>query len=376
MKKTLVLAFAATMSFATFAQSTPTVQLSMGLEHMSLTASQIRKRDRLLKPIYDNYQNVNLASVSNALEKAYGINVFHYMEKPNLSLGNKKGVMESAVRYYMGIPSMFDQADETVVPYRNTVKLQSCDNSYGYRRCTDDQPAIQASLVTGNPKRWEVKKSFQSPSLLGTFAPTEYDHGYILGMFSNTTERNAVYTTTRNPLFSAPVLSDFLEAMKGLNLRGLDATVNFVNGEVPGAQRGYRVIYPHFSRIAPIPQPVIFVSSNASYNDMVEMLQEHAPRIHSYNKLFNSSVLPSVKDINDMLSRYPNVLAEVQKLRSNVDRRNLVIAIQQAFLKVTYGVGAGVVGAAALLTAPVTIFAMAAHPILSPVFIQNIIIFL
>ncbi len=87
-------------------------------------------------------------------------------------------------------------------------------------------------------------------------------------------------------------------------------------------------------------------------------------------------MLPSIKDINELLRKYPNILTEVQKAKGYVSRENLISAIQQAFLNVTYGVGAGVVGAAALLTAPVTIFAIASSPILSPVFITNVIIFL
>lgn len=79
MKATLALVLFANLSLSAIAQTqveptpppTPApVTLNLDLSHMSLTAAQIRKRDRLLKPIYDNYQNVNLSSVSNALEQA------------------------------------------------------------------------------------------------------------------------------------------------------------------------------------------------------------------------------------------------------------------------------------------------------------------
>lgn len=376
MKKSLCFALVATlgMSSLAFAQRTTTsiaspasaVELNLGLEHMSLTAAQIRKRDRLLKPIYSNYQNVNLSSVSNALERAYGMNIFHYMEGGKLNLGNKKGVMESAVRYYMGIESLFDQADESVIPFKNSIKVGSKDY---YGRYTGKNVAVK--LIEGNKKHWEEKTSFSSPSVLATYVKERTDR---VGIFNIEKDRKALYTSTQNPLFSAPIMSDFLEAMKNLNLKGLDATVNFVNGDISGTK--YQVIYPHYSRIAPIPQPVIFLSESATYYDIVEMLQQHAPRIHAYNKLFNASVLPSIKDINELLSKYPNILTEVQKAKGYVSRQNLISAIQQAFLNVTYGVGAGVVGAAALLTAPVTIFAIASSPILSPVFITNVIIFL
>lgn len=378
--KALCIALVATLSIGAFAQTStptapaaPTVQLNMGLEHMSLTARQIRSRDRLLRPIYDNYQNVNLSSVANALERAYGINVFHYFAQPQLTLGTKKGVMENAVRYYVGMESLFNTADPSVMPFKKAVKISGQNDYYG-------MPSITAKLVAGNPKKWNPTSDIRSPSILASSIASEQLD--FLGMFDTGTRR-ALYSTTQAPLFNAPVMSDFLDAMKNLNLRGLDATIVFANGgvgltdEYGGRAYGkYQVVYPHFSRLAPVPQPVIYLSSTATYNDIVEMLETHAPRIFAYNRLFTKNLLPSISDLNALLSRYPNILAEVQRARGHVNRQNLLNAIQSAFLKVTYGVGVGVVGAAALLSSPVGIMVIAGSPVLSPVFIQNILIFL
>jgi hypothetical protein len=380
----LVALTALTLSFGsmTFAQTTATsvtvttpatsVELNLGLEHMSLTAAQIRKRDKLLKPIYDNYQNVNLSSVANVIEKAYGSNVFHYMESGTLTLANKKSVMENAVRYYMGIRSLFDQADVNVIPLKGTVQLTNRSSGYYSDSSSANMTTVTGKLIQGNADKFEETTKFRSPSILASKVSGIQND--FLGIFDTSVSR-ALYTTSTSPLFSAPVMSEYLDAMKNLNLRGLDATINFVSDRLAG-NKSYEVVYPHFSRIAPIPQPIIFISKDASYNDLVEMLETHAPRIFAYNRLFNASVLPSVKDINDLLTKYPNIMEEVRKVRGQVSRQNLVNAIQGAFLNLTYGVGAGVVGAAALLAAPVSIFVVASSPVLGPIFISNVIFFL
>lgn len=393
MKRLLVLAMMATLTLPAFAQPAP-VQLNLGLDHMTLTARQIRERDRKLKPIYDNYQTINLSSVANAVERAYATNIYHHRSQPELTLGDKKGVMENAVRFYMGTESLFNTAEDSVIPYRADVKVivdRPGSSGYYYSSHGSDNRlfnVIEGKLVQGDANKFDATLNIPSPSILVTSRSeqaTEF-------LYMRTGTRRALYTTTTNQLFTAPVMSDFLEAMKQLNLRGLDATVNFVNGDV--AKEGpvtrdyygnssrsstaakYRVIYPHFSRLAPIPHPVIFISDSATLPDLVEMLEQHAPRIHAYNKLFNMSVLPSVQDINTLLSRYPNILEEVRKAKGEVSRQNVVNAIQSAFLTMTYGVGAGVLGAAALIAAPVSIYVIAGSPILSPVFITNIIFFL
>lgn len=379
MKRTIVWALALTLNFAATAQAQTTapVELSMGLEHMSLTAKQIRARDRLLKPIYSNYQNVNLSSVANALEKAYGINVFHYNETPELTLGNKKGVMESATRYYLGLTGLFDSADPSVMPYKSSVRLNGQSSYSG-----NQMPGLTVKLIEGNPSKWNETTTISSPSIMASMVAEQSTS--FLGIVGTGTRR-ALYTSTKDPLFKAPVMSDFFDAMKNLNLRGLDATVVFANGDIEGKREPYgytitsakyKIIYPHFSRLAPVPQPVIYLSSSANYYDIVEMLQEHAPQIFAYNRLFNKNLLPTINEMNQVLSRYPNIIAEVEKIKGRVDRQNLLNAIQSAFLNVTYGVGAGVVGAAALLVAPVGIMVVAGSPVLAPVFIQNIIIFL
>lgn len=328
--------------------------LDLGLEHMSLTAAEIRQRDRLLKPIYDNYQTVNLSSVANAMERAYGINVYHHMLGGELTLKDKKAVMENAVRYYLGKKGLFDQADQQTIPMRAAVK-RSWD------------PDIKLKLIQGNPEKFGTTIDESTPSILTTEV-REFSNEFLF--FGEVSKSQGVFTSSQDPLFSAPSMSDFLDAMKALNLRGLDATVTFMSGQLDGNAK-YQVIYPHFSKIAPIPQPVIFLSRDANYDDVVDLLREHAPRIYAHNKLFNANLLPSVRDINEMLRKYPNILAEVQRVKGQVSRENLINAIQGAFLKVTYS---SLLAAGAVLASPVGLLVVASSASLSPVFISTIII--
>jgi len=341
--------------------SAPVSELNLSLDHMSLTTQEIKKRDELLKPIYDNYESVNLSSVANAIEGAYGVNVYHHMNGKVLDLKNKKNVMENATRFFMGdTTSLFDSAAEGVLEFKGAVPLAKKDY-YGNAVYT----TMSAELIEGNEKKFRKYVDISTPSVLAT----EVVEKNINDVFfrSKIGERRAVYTTTNARLFTAPVMNDFIEAMKNLNLKALDATVNFLNTDIPNSTKTYKVIYPTYSKIAPIPQPVIFISKSASYGDIVEMLTEHAPKIYAYNKLLVKNLLPSVNDINDLLKKYPNLLKEVEKKVGQVKRENLVNAIQSAFLNVTYGTGV-------LLTAPIALGAMAASAVLSPIFLATVVV--
>jgi hypothetical protein len=343
----------------------PVEELNLSLDVMALTTKEISKRDKLLKPIYENYETVNLSSVANALESAYGMNIYHHMIEKSLDLKNKKNVMENAVRYFVGSESLFNQAAEGVLAYGNSVNVKANDNYYG----TNDFRPLELKLIEGNPKKWNPTINVNSPSLLTTKAVKSTIQDVLFGSKIGT--REALFTSTQNRLFTAPVMSDFLEAMKNLNLKAIDATVTFVNGTVVEGQYSvpYKVVYPTFSKIAPIPQPVIFISSNATYSDITQLLTEHAPKIYAYNKLFMANLLPSVNEINDILIKYPNIIKEVEKKAGKVSRANMINAVQSAFLNVTYGTGV-------LLAAPVGLAAMAASSVFSPIFITMIVVVL
>ena len=129
------------------------------------------------------------------------------------------------------------------------------------------------------------------------------------------------------------------------------------------------------SKIAPIPQPTIFVAEDANYQDIVEMLTENAPKIYAYNKLFNKNLLPSLNEINEILNKYPNIYEEVIRARGGVTRDNLINAIQSAFLNVTYGAAVGTATiATAVIAAPLSLAAIVVSPILSPIFISTVIV--
>lgn len=353
-------AFAAPVKMPT----TPVKELNLSLDAMSLTTSEIKKRDRLLSPIYSNYETVNISSVANAIESAYGMNVYHHMDGKVLDLKNKKNVMENAARYFIGAESLFNQAADGVLGYKNSVNIKN----RGYYN-NGDFNALSVKLIEGNPKKWNAEFNISTPSLLTSVVRTGRIEDVLFRSKIGT--REALYTSAQNRLFTAPVMSDFLEAMKSLNIKAIDATVMFVNGSIKedSLEKPYKVIYPTFSKIAPVPQPVIYISSNATYSDISQLLNEHAPKIYAYNKLFMKNLLPSVNEINDLLIKYPNILKEVEEKAGKVSRANMINAVQSAFLNVTYGTGV-------LLAAPIGLAAMAASTAFSPIFVTMIVVVL
>lgn len=349
-------------------ETTPIQTLNLSLDYMSLTPAEIKKRDKLLAPIYDNYQNINLSSVSNALEKTYGLNIYHHMLGKELNLKDKKNVMENAIRYYNGDESLFNNAAPGVVSYKAEMSFILPSNSY-YSN-SEKFPELKLAFIEGNEDKWQDFANVRSPSIL----TTSLHEQKIRDVFfrSDIGTRKAVFTSVKNPLFSAPVMSNFLEAMKNLNLKGLDASVVFVTGEIYSSESRkesvqYKVLYPNFSKLAPIPQATIYIAKNATTEEIMEMLSEHAPRIFAYNKLFNANLLPTVAEINDILKKHPNIIAEVEKKVGKVRRENLVNAVQAAFLNVTYGTGI-------LIATPIALGAMAASAVFSPIFIATVII--
>lgn len=131
----------------------------------------------------------------------------------------------------------------------------------------------------------------------------------------------------------------------------------------------YHVVYPTFSRLAPIPQPVIYLNVNAPKAEMTKLIAEHAPRIYAYNKLFDQNVLPAVADLNSVLEEYPGLLEDVERLAGKVDRENFKAAVQQAFLTVAYGAGL-------TIGVPLTLGAMLLSPLYYPILVKTVVIIL
>jgi hypothetical protein len=142
-----------------------------------------------------------------------------------------------------------------------------------------------------------------------------------------------------------------------------DITQRTCEYKVETIPRNYQVVYPSFSRLAPIPQPVIYLNMNASKEEILEMLAEHAPRIYAYNNAFERQVLPQVKDLNALLAKHPNFLADVQKQAGKVSNYNIGQALQQAFLTLSIGAGA-----------TVTLAAMLASPFYYPILVKTTVL--
>jgi hypothetical protein len=193
----------------------------------------------------------------------------------------------------------------------------------------------------------------------------------------------AVFSTTQNPLFEAPVLRSFSDAMNTVGLRALDATVVFLavpilvdrteNDTLP-----YQVIYPQNDKVAPIPRPVVFVSPDATDEDLKAMLTDHAPRIFAYNKLFNEDVLPSVLQLDALLKKFAAEDPIVAKLIEKVGIENARNALHAAHLKMAYAILSGIlapaefVGRAAvgIAGAPLALGAMLSRPVFRKIFID------
>lgn len=116
-------------------------------------------------------------------------------------------------------------------------------------------------------------------------------------------------------------MTRFLDAIRLEQLKALDATIVFLkrNKVVLNKQNkatvSVAVIYPPAESAAPVPQPMIFIGSSATIEDLTNMLEEHAPKIAAYNKLFDEHLLPSLTTFSQLLKKFPEleqkILAEV-----------------------------------------------------------------
>ncbi len=399
MKTVFTLALLLTMgnSFADDQMTQAEGVVDLDISYLELTPEEIRKRDKLLKPIYDNYENQNVSSLSNAIEEIFGMNVYHNyhnysFQGKDRSLSNKKDVMENAVRFYsysIDDESDFDQVEKRVLSGKDSVGIDSSN-------CVDH------TRTKGDKKYFDEEECIYSSYLLDTKYLRKWKRTMIRGYY-----KKAVYTTTQNPLFEAPIMDIFVEALNNLSLKALDATVVFTNSDIYKKENikvhdsyssvkevetcwncpkeeivseKFKVIYPDYSKLAPIPQPIIYISKHAQYSDIEKMLKEHAPKIFSYNKLFNNLMLPSITDLNRMLSKHPNFIDDVKKSGKVVARDNLINAMKMAMLDMAYGTaivgGAVVTGVAAVLAAPVPLSIILTTPKLYSLFVSQVIIFL
>lgn len=353
------------------------LQRGFSLDHLKLDAKGIKARDRKLAPVYKSYQNHTLASVANALKQTFGINVYHHSGAKIDFNGNvsKSTVMAAAVRFFMENRETTDHWSRDTLngeyfwqsPLRDTPEAE-----LGYRDevALVSYPEVLMRFLEGDGKFFKEEYRKRSPYALTSSPDTTTKDGWFFDK-----KKHALFTTTNNGIFTVPGMTYFLEAMKELNLKGLDATVVFTTANITDENKAapYRVVYPTFSYVAPIPQPVIFINASASKADAIKLLSEHAAQIYAYNKLFDREVLPKVSDLNDVLSQHPNFLEDVKKQAGDIKGKNIRAAVQHAFLSVAAGTGLAL---GAVVATPLTLAAMLASPIYYPILVKATVVVL
>ncbi len=336
------------------------IKQHLNLDYLKLTAAEIKRRDRKLQPIYDYYREATVQKVAQQIENTFGSNVYQYQSTkyglytPNLS--DKASTMDSAVRFYTQQDvenTPFDRIAPSVLSGKGSISINSTD--------------LTLKRVSGDESQFDEFCTFKSyysnekvsPFLLATVKNTRTRGGMIWD-----SHYEALYTSLENHIFEVPVLDNFLSAMKDSNLKGLDATLVFAADTVFYRSRPapYQAVYPSFSKLAPIPQPMIFISKTATEEDLTKMLQEEAPKVYAYNQLFNQQMLPQAEQMAKALAKYPDVMQALKDAKSSVDQRNAEERLYDGFLTVTFGMlAAGL--------APVTLAIMLASPILHPLLI-------
>ena len=301
---------------------------NVNLDYLKLTPEEVTKRDNTIATDLSKfYDSATESRYAQLLEKNFGIQIYHKVDTLaySPSLSNFTGIMDSIIRYYTGFESEspFNGASEDVIPKK---QILSCN--------------------------YNKSDAF----MLQTWMHYEYEtdrHGYYKDDKNGNriVKNSSVQTNTDLPIFKVPVFDRFLKAMTESHLKGLDATVVFMNGKLCVKEEGdtnshgsdILVTYPEFSDLAPIPHPIIFVSSTAKQDEILSLINTQAPLIYAYNKLFEQRVLPTVDEMGRVLSKFPETLKVVEESirKSNQENSRLAEArvrrkVFNLFLKANY----------------------------------------
>ena len=265
---------------------------ALNLDYLKMSKKDISKRARKLKPIYNAYKSLTIGKLGRFISSEFGAYVFD-ADRDTKSMRNKKDVMYQAVYYYLGWDrSTFYGADSSVL-----TGYSSVDYSSG----NVDQKMTTFSFTSECfPDEY---RSDQVDFLLHKYDYEDTYWDYSRHEDGIEKECSATYHSYDTELFKAPSLLNFVEAMDQTKLKAIDATIVFLAGNLYG-NNNFEVIYPSYHRLTPIPQPIIFIDRKASKRDLVEMLKEHAPRIYTYNKMFDQELLPQIDDLNYYLGVY------------------------------------------------------------------------
>lgn len=387
------------------------IQAHMNLDYLKLTPNEIRKRDKKLKPIYDYYQQATLQKVLEQIENTFGSNIYVYNDTAGASLKDKAGTMDSAVTYYTegySGNSAFVHIDPSIIGPRETVSADGPNHlvrttSDSYLDATSNVRSAFALEIRGAcevHRMWISDRNhqavysnlgnhlFEMPvmdrfisamkdlNLKGLDATIVFTAGSSITRGAGGASSSTRYTgcdTYRGydapPPPPAPPAPEYQwvpeQDGKGNVVYDENGQQVMVRIEAPApAPAVTKVVYPMFSHLAPIPQPIVYISKDASESDIAQMLQENAPKIYAYNQLFNKELLPQAEQIADALAKYPAIGAALAKANKTVSAANQRDALYHAFLSVSFGLMAAGMGA-------VSIYAMLNSPILMPLIIEQ-----
>lgn len=325
-------------------------ELKISLDYLKLTPDEIKDRDEKLGPIYDFYRNATAEKLASSIEETFGSQVFRLMavgdDHNGTSLDDKRGVMDAAVFYYLGYSDQnlgFSNVDSRVLPRSPLVYARNSDKEYTARKVSgnDDFPDLKSEKCTFLLGSWDEKDS--------------QSHEFMWWDWSS--EVSAAYSTLSDKAFEMPVIQSYFDAMIGMNLRALDAMVVFVgslneaSAYVPSGNGGYytdpkskawSVVYPRFNKLAPIPQPIVFIDSNATQADIEDLLVSQAPQIYAYNKLFNEQLLPTAADMAKLFKSVPALADLARAAAAENKQMKLEEAVNDAYLKVSYAILTGI----------------------------------
>ncbi len=319
------------------------------------TIEDIKKRDQTLEPVFKLYSTATIARGVQALESAYGLNAYYYVcstdgysQKRN-TLANKQSVMAAIVPYFLHYRTLSDSyaglleveyigegywKKAMLYPALEPTPLSGIDPSLISGSQSIDVTFSDVQLTALNKKSSKISGvGYHYPFLLGALIEDKSFNDVIaFGEFHH----KALFSTDQRPLFEAPVIFNLEEALKKSEIKSFDATIVFMSSDLGSP---YKAVYPDFTPLAPIPQPIIYISFNATPQDLAEMIDREAPRVFAYDTLFSKNLLPEVADIDSALAKYPKLEEQIRQLDKEVRSFNKHQIVKEAFLDFAYTAG-------------------------------------
>lgn len=345
MKLNTILAASLTLSSLT---TTAFAQKKLDLDYLKLTPAGVLKREKEINKSLAKYDELTIGRISSLIEKTFGVSVFHHIEGSCPELNNKKAVMYAAVMNIVSGDCQFGKYDARL----NTDKAR-------LRTSGNRTVGIELERISGD----RTGASYSDKYILATTV------GYADSWIG---DKKGTYTTAGMHIGRAPVFLDFLNGMRKTNLKAVDTTVVFMNAEEvfdrgstdrygrrlnPDVSSKVLTVFPESSQLMPVPQPIIFVASDATSSDVQKTIEADASIIYTYNKVVSNSVMPTTKEIAEAVSASPELSAEVEALARTIGREAALERTKRAFLKTLFVSGA-------ILGAPIAITAAVLNPAL------------